>query len=77
VRTVAAEGRSIVAYAFYQSIESRETRTTSLYQSLLHRAPDPAGRSYWAGIILTRGDLALAVDLAGSAEYFETAQARF
>jgi uncharacterized protein YkwD len=77
VGVATAEGRTTVAHAFYQSLESREARTAGLYQALLRRAPDPSGKSHWAGIILTRGDLDLAVELASSVEYFDAAQLRF
>jgi hypothetical protein len=43
----------------------------------LGRNPDPGGLTYWTGRILNDGDLALAANLAGSAEYFNRAQSRF
>ncbi len=70
-------GRLWVAYNFYQSQESRQKRVTDLYQKLLHRDPDHEGLLYWAGRILDEGDIALAVSLASSDEYYSRAQTRY
>ncbi len=70
-------GRLWVAYNFYQSQESRQKRVTDLYQKLLHRDPDHGGLLYWAGRILDEGDIALAVNLASSNEYYSRAQTRY
>lgn len=75
-RTV-SRGRTAVALDFYQSLESRRTRVAGLYQQLLGRKPDPEGWQYWAAVIITRGDLALAANLAGSFEYYARAADRF
>jgi choice-of-anchor C domain-containing protein len=72
----ATHGRTAVAYAMFQSSESRRIRVTALYEKLLQRAPDAAGRAFWANRILTDGDIALAADLAASDEYFTNAQQR-
>jgi hypothetical protein len=48
---------------------------TGLYQSLLGRGPDPVGRDYWAGQVLSQGDIALAASLASSDEYFAKTRA--
>lgn len=69
----ASQGRYAVAYAFYQSNESRHTRVAALYQTLLGRAPDQSGWDYWANLIGTQGDLALAASLASSDEYYTRA----
>ncbi len=66
-----------VALNFYQSQESRKKRVTDLYQKLLHRGPDSDGLVYWAGQILTKGDIALATSLASSTEYYTSAHDRF
>ncbi len=65
-----AYGRSWVAGQFYQSLESRLTRVRNLYQAVLGRNPDPTGWPFWAEVILAKGDIELAVSLAGSREYF-------
>jgi hypothetical protein len=72
-KVVAAIGggasRSSVAGSVYQTEESRRRRVAVLYLELLHRLPDPSGQAYWAGVIKTKGDIALAVNLASSTEY--------
>ena len=72
-----AHGRSWVAGRLYGSLESRRDRVTALYDHLLDRAPESAGLAYWAGRVATTGDLALARDLAASAEYGARAVGRF
>ena len=68
-------GRPVVAEAFYESLGEAATPVDSLYATLLNRSSDPAGRTYWAEVIRTDGDLALAAFLASSDEYFALAQA--
>lgn len=77
VTTTGSAGRGTVAYAFYQSNESRHTRVKGLYETLLGRAPDQAGWDYWAGLIATQGDLALAAELTESSEYYSDAFVRY
>jgi subtilisin family serine protease len=72
-----AYGKSWVAYQFFQSQESRMLRVEALYQALLHREPDPTGWPFWTQSVLTTGDITLAINLAGSQEYWERAQIRF
>lgn len=72
-----AHGRSWVAGRLYGSLESRRDRVTALHDHLLGRAPEPDGLAFWAGRIATTGDLALARDLAASAEYGARAVGRF
>lgn len=64
------KNRSEVARWFYDSPEKRLLRVDALYFQFLKRPPDSGGRSFWAGRILTNGDLALASDLASSPEYY-------
>lgn len=66
-------GRVGVAYAIYQSLESRWARVDGLYLSLLGRVADPGGRDFWSEVVGRDGDLALAAYLAGSAEYAQRA----
>jgi len=68
--TAGTLSRANVANAIYLSEESRLLRVTALYQHFLHRDPDPSGRTYWANVIKTKGDIALALELATSNEYF-------
>ena len=70
-------GKSWVAYQFFQSQESRMLRVEHLYQTLLHREPDATGWPFWTQTVLTMGDLTLAVTLASSQEYWESAHVRF
>ncbi len=60
-----------IASGFYQSVESRNDRVTRLYQAVLGRAPDVEGRDFWAGRLLVEDDIALAVDLAVSDEFYD------
>lgn len=77
VGEIARHGRGNVALRMYQSNESARTRVRGLYQTLLGRAPDAEGLTYWAGQVVVKGDLALAVSLAASAEYQTRAVSRF
>ena len=61
-----------IASGFYQSVESRNDRVTRLYQTILGRSPDIEGRDFWAGRLLVEDDIALAVDLAVSDEFYES-----
>lgn len=63
-------GRNAVAYAFYQSIESRTRRVSDLYQRLLGRSPESVGAGYWANYLANGDDVALAANLATSDEYY-------
>ena len=67
---VQSNGRGTAAQYIYQSEESRKLRVTNLYLHFLHRQPDTAGRNYWANVIKTKGDIALALELASSNEYY-------
>jgi uncharacterized protein with LGFP repeats len=72
-----AYGKSWVAYQFYQSVESRQLRVKSMYEVLLQREPDSVGWPFWAARVLSYGDIALAIDIANSDEYWTKAQQRF
>jgi len=61
----------------FRSAESRRTRVVDLYDLLLDREPDPDGREYWVGVLERFPDIALAVFLAASDEYYRRASARF
>ena len=62
--------RGTVGGTIYQSLESRHLRVTALYLHFLHRSTDPSGLAYWSNVIQTKGDIALALELASSNEYF-------
>lgn len=70
-------GRGNVARRFYQTRESGGFRVKALYDFLLDRAPSASDVSYWTPVVLRRGDLTLAVQLAASPEYAARAVGRF
>ena len=74
VSVAQSQGRGAVAYAFFQSAESRQHRVKALYTKLLGRQADQAGLQYWTQQVLTQGDINLAVSLASSGEYLARAQ---
>ena len=49
---------------------------SGLYQALLGRDPDRAGRDHWAALLADGHDLRLSVNLATSDEYFARAATR-
>lgn len=59
-----------VAGGFYGSLESRRDRVTRLYRQILLRDPDPGGLAHWSEQLITKDDLVLAADLAGSQEFY-------
>lgn len=77
VARTATHGRESVAYDFYQSLESRNTRVAHLYGIILRRAPEPVGLNYWAEQLQDRSDVQIAGVLASSAEYHQASQWRF
>lgn len=72
----ATVARPAIAFDFYQSLESRRDRVDALFRTLLGRAPDPSGWSFWAGVLANGRDLDLATFLAASDEYFARAGSR-
>jgi acetyl esterase/lipase len=77
VGQVGVHSPSWVAVRLYGSLESRRDRVAALYEELLDRAPEADGLAFWAERIVTTGDLALARNLAASAEYRTRAIARY
>jgi hypothetical protein len=69
--------RYTVAYPFYQSLESSNTRVKALYLHFLQRPADQGGLDYWANKIPTLGDVALASNLTLSSEYLSKATTRY
>lgn len=67
-------GRGHVAAGFFASVESRRTRVDELYRTLLCRAPDAGGASFWVGRLARENDVRLAVFLASSPEMVAVAQ---
>ena len=62
-----------ITAGFYQSIESRRARVRGLYTTILGRSPDVGGLEFWSDRLLRHDDIALAVQLASSAEYWRLA----
>ncbi len=60
-----------VTLGFYQSPESKERRVRGLYQEFLGRAPDPEGLVFWSDQLDRIDDIRLAMELAGSEEYYD------
>jgi hypothetical protein len=56
-------------------VESRGRRVDDLYQRVLGRGADPAGRAFWVEQLLRLDDVALASHLASSDEFFTNALA--
>lgn len=66
-----------VAIGFYQSPEKLARRIQALYDQLLGRTAEPAGVAGWSPVVAARGDMYLAANIAGSAEYWNRARTRF
>ena len=62
--------RTVVSGSFYLSLESNGRRVDALYQQLLGRSTDPAGRDYWAHQLQNIDDIVLAALLTGSDEFW-------
>lgn len=73
----AGRSRKAIATEVFRTAECRRTRVVDLYQLLLARDPEPEGREYWVGVLERHPDIALAVFLAASDEYYQRAGARF
>lgn len=70
-------GRGAVVDAIWFSHEAAMIRAGSYYRTFVQRAPDPSGQEYWANVLLTQGEGAVRIGIAGSAEYGARAQTRF
>jgi len=70
-------GRAWVVNHVWFSTEAAGRRAGSYYQVFLKRVPDPAGQLSWARVLLSRGEGAVRVGIAGSAEYRSLALSRF
>ncbi len=70
-------GRGVVVDAIWFSHEAAMRRAGAYYQTFVQRAPDAGGQEFWAGVLLDKGEGAVRIGIAGSAEYGTRAQARF
>jgi hypothetical protein len=73
----AGRTRTSVAKEIYQSLESRRRRVKTVYRRFLDRDPDRAGLDYWSDVIASREDVAVALYLTASQEYFQRCSERF
>lgn len=74
---IAAVGRVKVTDDIWFSLEAARKRAGGYYQVFLKRTWDAAGRDVWANVLLTRGEGAVRIGIAGSAEYRIKALQRF
>ena len=61
--------RMAVAWSFYDSLESRQTRVENTFGQMFARRPDPGGLAYWSGQLQVHDDIVLASRLAQSDEF--------
>jgi hypothetical protein len=66
---IAVVGRSKVVDSIWFSMEAAMFRAGSYYRVFLKRDPDRAGQEMWARTLLTRGEGAVRIGIAGSSEY--------
>jgi len=62
-------GRARVADSIWLSMEAAMHRADGYYQLFLNRVPDRAGQQAWANLLLSNGEGAVRVGMAGSGEY--------
>ena len=75
VSLVSTQGLDVSATQFYDSAGARAHRVVLLYARMLRRAPSGASLTHWVEADRA-GEAAVAVPLAGSAEYLTVAQTR-
>lgn len=69
-RQVTAEGPTATARDLLHGTESAGRRVDHLYEALLRRSPDPAGRAFWVARLAAGGNLVdLLFSVAATAEY--------
>jgi hypothetical protein len=69
VALIGQQGRERVTDAIWFSNEAAMYRAGAYYQTFLKRAPDAAGQATWARVLLTSGEGAVRIGIAGSEEY--------
>ena len=70
-------GRSAVVDGIWYSMEAAMYRSGNYYRVFLKREPDWAGQVYWARVLLSKGEGAVRIGIAGSEEYRLLASVRF
>jgi SpoIID/LytB domain protein len=77
VAEVGPNGRAWVVDQVWFSTEAASARAGGYYTLFLKRAPDSVGLASWTRVLLTQGEPAVRVGIAGSAEYLGLALTRF
>lgn len=70
-------GRGKVVDGIWFSTEAARHRAGKYYVQFLQRAAEPGGQATWARVLLARGEGAVRIGIAGSAEYRLLALTRF
>jgi peptidoglycan hydrolase-like amidase len=76
-RQIAVVGRSKVVDGIWFSMEGALYRAGRYYQLFLKRVPDRAGQELWARTMLSQGEGAVRIGIAGSNEYRLLSSKRF
>ncbi len=74
---IARLGRDRVTDLIWFSGEAARYRAGTYYETFLKRAAEPAGRELWANVLLTQGEGAVRIGIAGSDEYRVKALVRY
>ncbi|MBM7496429.1 DUF4214 domain-containing protein [Oerskovia paurometabola] len=77
VKVMEVRGRSRMVDELWFSMEAARMRAGGYYSTFLQRGPDPTGLTAWAQVLLSHGEGAVRVGIAGSSEYRALAQTRF
>ncbi|WP_448061636.1 DUF4214 domain-containing protein [Cellulomonas hominis] len=70
-------GRQAALNGIWISRESSQRRAGVYYQTFLGRAPDAGGLAMWTDMLMSRGESAVRMGIAGSEEYYNRALTRF
>ena len=70
-------GRARVADGIWMSLEAGKVRAGAYYRVFLQREPDGPGLQNWATVLVTQGEGAVRIGMAGSQEYRQRAVNRF
>lgn len=74
---IALVGRRAVLDGIWFSMEAAMYRAAKYYELFLKRVPDRAGQESWARAMLSQGEVAVRIGIAGSQEYRLLASKRF
>jgi SpoIID/LytB domain protein len=77
VSVMTVSGRAAAVDGIWFSLEAAKIRAGAYYQVFLKREPDAAGLLTWANVLLTRGEGAVRIGIAGSQEYRQLALIRY